>query len=401
MFPIAEQGKARASFRHVKSVESLRRRATPVIEWALPYWTRGKAGRETPEDLFRLLYLGWLVAFSFKVLGASWDVSWHFKWLRDDLAPPHLLNSVGTAIALTLTIIHLYTGYGVDRTAQRLVGWGTGIFLTAVPLDLINHRINGLDITSWSPSHMMLYFGTFLMVCGVIRGWFMGAPTGRTRTMVLGGLFVFLFENVWFPAQHQEYGVFGIAAWDGGHPEAEPTLLQFAADQMGRAVDRMMVVKFSLPVPDQVYPLYAAAAAVIVLVFARAMIGRMFAATAVIGVYIAYRTLIWPLLALADFPRSSVPIFLIAGALAVDLAFLIRIPVLRALAGSLAATVLVDQALRLQSVAYHTPPLVPPMTMVIGGLMLAVLWVGGEWAMSRYRLRAQDMEAVVSATATP
>ncbi|MFJ2033355.1 hypothetical protein [Streptosporangium sp. NPDC087985] len=385
----------------MKPVESLKRRATPVIEWALPYWTRGKAGRETPDDLFRVLYLGWLVAFSFKVLGASWDVSWHFKWLRDDLAPPHLLNSAGTALALVLTIIHLYTGYGVDRTAQRLIGWGTGIFLTAVPLDLINHRINGLDITSWSPSHMMLYLGTFLMLCGVIRGWFMGAPPGRRRTVILGGLFAFLFENVWFPAQHQEYGVFGIAAWDRGQPEAEPTLLQFAADQMGRAVDRPMVVNFALPVPDQVYPLYAAVAAMIVLVFVRAMIGRMFAATAVVGAYVAYRALIWPLLAVADFPRSAVPIFLIAGAFAVDLAFLIRIPVLRALAGSLGATVLVDQALRLQSMAYHTPPLVPSMTMLIGGLMLAVLWLGGEWALNRYRLRDQTMEAVVSATATP
>ncbi|MFF5207046.1 hypothetical protein [Streptosporangium sp. NPDC000396] len=385
----------------MKPVQSLRQRATTVVEWALPYWTRGKAGRETPDDLFRVLYFGWLVAFSFKVLGASWDVSWHFKWLRDDLAPPHLLNSVGTAIALGLTIVHLYTGYGVDKAAQRLIAWGTTIFLIAVPLDLINHRINGLDITSWSPSHMMLYIGTFLMICGVIRGWFMGAKPGRTRTMVLGGLFVFLFENVWFPAEHQEYGVFGIAAWDRGQPEAEPILLQFAADQMGRAVDRQMVVNFSLPVPDQVYPLYAAAAAMIVFVFARAMVGRMFSATAVAGVYIAFRALIWPLLAAVDFPRSAVPVFLIAGALAVDLAFLIRIPAVRALVGSLAATLFVDQALRLQNAVFASPPLVSPMTMLIGGLMLAALWLGGEWALNRHRLRAQDMEAVVSATATP
>ncbi len=385
----------------MKLVVSLKQRTAPVVLWALPYWTRGKAGRQTPEDLFRVLYLGWLVAFAFKVLGASWDVSWHFKWLRDDLAPPHLLNSVGTAIALTLTIIHLYTGYGVDRTAQRLVGWGTAIFLIAVPLDLINHRINGLDITSWSPSHMMLYFGTFLMVCGVTRGWFMGAPPGRTRTLVLGGLFVFLLENVWFPAQHQEYGVFGIAAWDRGRPEAEPILLQFAADQMGRAVDRPMVVRFSLPVPDQLYPLYAVAAAMIVLVFARAMTGRAFTATAVAAAYVTYRTLIWPLLALAGFPHSSVPVFLIAGALAVDLAFLIRNPVARALAGSLAVTIVVDQAIRLQSGLYLTPPLVPSMTVALGGVMLAGLWLGAEWGMARYRLRAQDMEAMVSATAKP
>nr|BFE81655.1 hypothetical protein GCM10020093_042560 [Planobispora longispora] len=252
-----------------------------VAAWALPYWTRGQAGRETPPELFRVLYFGWLAAFTLKVLGASWDVSWHFKWLRDDLAPPHLLNSVGTVIVVALTIIHVYTGYGVDRTAQRLIQWGTGTFLIAVPLDLINHRVNGLDITSWSPSHMLLYIGTFFMLAGVIRGWFTGAPPGRVRTLVLGGLFVFMFENVWFPAQHQEYGVFGIRAWDAGKPEAEPILLQFAADQMGRAIDREMVVRFALPVPDQVYPLYAAMAAMIVLVFARAMIGKMFAATAV------------------------------------------------------------------------------------------------------------------------
>ncbi|MER7213567.1 hypothetical protein [Streptosporangium sp. NPDC000239] len=385
----------------MKFVVSPKRSATQAIQWALPYWTRGKAGRQTPEDLFRVLYFGWLVAFSFKVLGASWDVSWHFKWLRDDLAPPHLLNSVGTAIALTLTIIHLYTGYGVDRTAQRLIGWGTAVFLIAVPLDLINHRVNGLDITSWSPSHMMLYIGTLLMVSGVTRGWFTGAPPGRTRTLVLGALGVFLLENVWFPAQHQEYGVFGIAAWDRGRPEAEPILLQFAADQMGRAIDRDMVVKFSLPVPDELYPVYGVAAAMIVLVVARAMTGRVLTATAVAASYVAYRAVIWPLLAVTGFPRSAVPVFLIAGALMVDLAFLIRNPVLRALAGSLAVTVVVGQALRLQSAAYLTPPLVSPMVLAAGGVLLAVLWLGAEWALTRFRLRAQDMEAVVRATANP
>ncbi|GAT68163.1 hypothetical protein PS9374_03824 [Planomonospora sphaerica] len=390
----------------MKPAKSLRRRAASVAAWALPYWTRGKAGRETPADLFRVLYLGWVVAFCFKVLGASWDVSWHFKWLRDDLAPPHLLNSVGTAIVVALTIVHVYTGYGVDRTAQRLIQWGTGTFLVAVPLDLINHRVNGLDITSWSPSHMLLYIGTFFMICGVIRGWFLGAPPGRTRTLVLGGLFVFMFENVWFPAQHQEYGVFAIRSWDEGKPEAEPILLQFAADQMGRGVDREMAVNFALPVPDQVYPLYGVVAAMIVLVFARAMIGRRFAATAVVATYVAYRALIWPILAVADFPRSAVPVFLIAGALAIDLAFLIRIPVVRALAGSLVATLAVDLALRSQHF-WASPPLISPATMAAGGAALAALWLGGEWFLGRYRLRAveenepQEMVAVVSATATP
>ena len=68
--------------------------------------TRGTAPRPLPPDLVRAVYQLWLVAFALKVLGASWDVSWHFKWLRDDLAPPHLLNSVGTAIVVALVITH-------------------------------------------------------------------------------------------------------------------------------------------------------------------------------------------------------------------------------------------------------------------------------------------------------
>jgi hypothetical protein len=102
----------------------------------------------------------------------------------------------------------------------------------------------------------------------------------------MGGLFVFFLENVHFPAQHQEYGVLELASWDRGQPYAEADLLAFAADQMGRAVDRAMVLKFSLPVPDYVYPVYAGVAGLIVLVFARIMLGRRWTATAVAGAYV-------------------------------------------------------------------------------------------------------------------
>ncbi|WP_239128769.1 hypothetical protein [Sinosporangium siamense] len=368
--------------------------------WALPYWTRGEPGRETPSDLFRVLYLGWVIAMTLKVLGSSWDVSWHFKWLRDDLAPPHLINSVGTAIVVALTIVHGYTGYGVDRTALRLIQTGTGVFLVAVPLDLINHRVNGLDITSWSPSHMLLYIGTAFMIAGVIRGWFTGAPEGSRRSLVLGALFLFCLENTWFPSQHQEYGVFGIHAWDRGEPEAEPILLQFAADQMGRAVDRDMVVAFSLPVPDFLYPVYATVAGVAVLVLARMMIGRAWSATLIAAAYVAYRMVIWPLLAVADFPVSAVPFFLVGAAVCVDLAFQIKVPVVRALAGAALVTGGSYLALYAQHTLLDSPPLMPASAPVAFGL-LAVVWLGGEWFVQRYNLKGQPTGARVSATATP
>lgn len=373
-----------------------------LLDWAVSYWTRGEAGRDTPAELFRVLYLGWLAAFVLKVLGSSWDVSWHFRWFRDDLAPPHLLNTVGTSIAVGLALVHWYTGYGVDRTASRLIQWGTGIFLIAIPLDLINHRVNGLDITAWSPSHALLFIGTALMIAGVIRGWFLGArgssaadgtgadvPSERVRTLILGGLFVFFLENVHFPAQHQEYGVLELASWDRGQPYAEPDLLNFAADQMGRAVDRSMILNFSLPVPDYVYPVYTGVAVMIILVFARLMVGRRWTATAVAGVYVAYRSIIWPLLVGGGFPPSTVPFFFLLAAIGVDLAFLLRIGYLRPLLGAVLATAGVYGGLALQDRLLEAPPYaIGSWPVTAAGL--AAAWFGIEWFARRYRLRDAD-----------
>ncbi|GAA3796710.1 hypothetical protein GCM10022226_15080 [Sphaerisporangium flaviroseum] len=360
-------------------------KATRGVEWALPYWTRGEAGRETPPELLRVLYYGWIGAFVLKVAGASWDVSWHFKWLRDDLAPPHLLNSAGTAIVLTLTIVHSYTGYGVDRTAQRLIQWGTGAFLIAVPIDLINHRVNGVDITSWSPSHMLLYVGTAFMIAGVIRGWYLYAPEDGRRSIVLGALFVFFLENTLFPSEHQEYGILELASWDRGRPYAEPSLINFAAEQMGRPVDRGMVEAFSLPVPDWVYPMWFGVAAVLVLVLARKLIGRHWSATAVAAVYVGFRTAIWPLLVVFHFPPSAVPFFLLAAAVCVDLAFLIRIPAVRAALGAVLVTAAVYGGLAAQDLLLEAPPFLlasAPVTAVL----LGAGWFGAE----RYARRRSD-----------
>ncbi|MEU9884435.1 hypothetical protein [Sphaerisporangium sp. NPDC051011] len=352
-------------------------RVTQMVEWALPYWTRGPAGRETPPDLFRVLYYGWIAAFILKVLGASWDVSWHFKWLRDDFAPPHLINSVGTAIVVALTIVHSYTGYGVDRPAQRLIQWGTGTFLIAIPIDLINHRVNGVDITSWSPSHVLLYLGTAFMITGVIRGWYVYAAPGRLRSIVLGGFFVFFLENVLFPSEHQEYGVLELASWDRGQPYAEKTLLDFAANQMGRAVDRGMVEKFSLPVPDWVYPMWFGVAAVLVLVLARTLVGRRWTATAVAGVYVAFRTAIWPLLYAFHFPPSAVPFFLLAAAVCVDVAFMLRVPAVRAVAGAVLVTAAVYGGLAIQDLLLDAPPFMVA-SAPVSAVLLAAAWYGAE-----------------------
>lgn len=286
------------------------------------YWTPGPVLRPTSQSELRLIYGGWLLAFFLKVLGSTWDVSWHFRWLRDDLAPPHLLNSAGTALAVALVVFHTYTGFGVDQIALRWMQWGIGLFVVAVPLDLVNHRIFGLDITSWSPTHAVLYLGTAVMLIGVLRGWSLGAAPGRRRDAVLLMLWAFFLENVLFPNQHQEYGVLSLRAFDSGRPTAEPILLDFARAQGSSPAE------FMLPVPSWVHPGWLVCAGLFTLLVLRRTTGLRWSATTVAAGYLLYRTVAWILLVAGDFPPSALPVMLLAGAIAVDLAVTHRLPVL-------------------------------------------------------------------------
>lgn len=321
--------------------------------------TPGLPPRRLPDHLLVTVYQLWLVALLLKMLGSSWDLSWHFRWLRDDLAPPHLLNSLGTIVVVALVAFHSYTGYGVDKVALRLMQGGIGLFLLAIPADVINHEINGLDITTWSWSHSGLYLGTAIMLAGVIRGWWRHGPRGGPRRpLVLAMLWLFLLENVMFVAGQQEYGVVSVAAWDRGEPQAEPILLQFAAEQIGRPVDRVAVVNFALPVQAWVYLAWVIGAAMLVLVLARWVIGWRWTATAVTAAYLGYRCVMWLLLSAAGFPESAVPFLLLAGAVVVDLLFSTRVPwSLRPVLGGPLIAAAVCGGAWLQDVLAVAPPL--------------------------------------------
>jgi hypothetical protein len=291
------------------------------VRWFWPaYVTPGRPGRVTSGQELRWVYTAWLAAFALKMLGSSWDVSWHFRWLRDDLAPPHLLNSAGTAVVVALVLFHSYTGYGVDQRALRLMQWGIGTFLVAVPIDVVNHRVNGLDITSWSPSHALLYVGTAIMLAGAIRGWWLHAAPGRVRDLVSLGLWLFFVENAVFPNQHQEYGVLSLRAYEAGATTAEQQLLDFAAAQ------GQTPMTFMLPVPSWVHPAWLLCAGLVSLLVARRVTGLRWAATTVTAVYLGYRAVVWLGLVALDFPPSVLPLTLLVGAVCVDLAVTRRVP---------------------------------------------------------------------------
>lgn len=351
-----------------------------VGQFANRYWTRGEPGRDTPPELYRVLYSWWLVALLLKSVGANWDLAWHFWSLRDSFAPPHDVNLLGDGIVLALVVFHTYTGYGADRTSLRLTQLGLGIFALAAPLDEINHRINGLDITTWSPSHFLLYLGTEIMMIGVLREWYLHARGQHCYRLVTATLWWFLLDNMWFPNGQQEYGVLEVASWDRGHPFAEPGLLKFAADQIGRPVDRVAVVHFALPIADWVYPVYGLAAGVVILFLARGMVGVRWAATGIAGAYVGYRALGWPILAVAGFAQSAVPFFLIGAGIAVDLAFLLPVrSVVRAVICAVAATAASFTLLGIQTVLLAAPAVpwwsAPATAVTMAAALLATVWV--------------------------
>jgi hypothetical protein len=368
-----------------------------LVRWLWQtYMTPGAPGRATTQQELRWVYGSWLGAFALKMLGSSWDVSWHFRWLRDDLAPPHLLNSAGTVVVVALVAFHTYSGHGVDRRALRLMQWGIGTFLLAVPIDLVNHRVNGLDITSWSPSHALLYLGTAIMLAGALRGWWLHAAPGRVRTLVSLGLWLFFLENVLFPNQHQEYGVLSRLDYRAGRPTAEQSLFDFVAAQ-GRSPEQFM-----LPVPSWVHPAWLVCAGLLTLVVARRVVGLRWTATVLAGLYLGYRAVTGALLAVAGFPPSALPLMLLAGAVAVDLAVSRRVP------GWLAAPLVtgaVVLAALLQDAVWVIPPWQWTATPVVAA-GLAVLWAAldrfaGSPALTRWQAPAEPADARGASSRVP
>lgn len=311
--------------------------------------------RATTVVVFRL----WLVAFLLKALGSGWDVSWHFRWFRDDFAPPHDINLVGDGIAIVLVLYHWYTRMAVDKIALRLMVWGLSIFLLSAPADVINHRLRGLDITSWSVTHFGLYTGTAIMIAGVIRAWRLHGMFYRRCRLVWGGLWFFFLENVLFPNQQQEYGVLSLRNFLAGHSTADQEVMDFAANQVGaKHLDAVSYKHFALPIPDWVYPVWTVGAVVLVLVAARLATGRRWTATVIAGAYVAWRCAIWVALGAFGFPHSTVPFLLVLGGLAVDLVCLAGLPwAAEASLGALVATAAIYVGAWAQSVLVAAPPI--------------------------------------------
>ena len=143
--------------------------------------------------------------------GTPWDIQWHLRIGRDSFwIAPHLITYSGvTAIVLASFGVLAWTSWralrgerepgmlsvlGVTGTrGWHFAAWAILLTVLAAPIDDLWHRLFGLDVTLWSPPHLLGLLGAVLnaAACWVIaREVFPAGSRGREVALVLSGALV-------------------------------------------------------------------------------------------------------------------------------------------------------------------------------------------------------------------
>jgi hypothetical protein len=133
-------------------------------------------------------------------VGLYWDVAWHIDFGRDEqlFTPPHTMIVIGLAgIVYTACIAVLFAtlddapvgmriqGMRIPYSAIPMAALGIGA-LASFPLDALWHEAYGIDVTLWSPTHLMMVGGGGLSTIAI---WLMlveGRPAGRATLLGRG-----------------------------------------------------------------------------------------------------------------------------------------------------------------------------------------------------------------------
>jgi hypothetical protein len=108
-----------------------------------------------------------------KVLGAwglAWDIQWHLTIGRDSFwIAPHVMiySSVVGGLALGGGVLALERRRAIAPTRGFLLATlGLVVVVLAAPIDDLWHRLFGIDVTLWSPPHLLALFGSAVSTLG-------------------------------------------------------------------------------------------------------------------------------------------------------------------------------------------------------------------------------------------
>jgi hypothetical protein len=175
--------------------------------------------------------------------------------------PPHWLNIAGDLLLGALFAYQIITRKAVERTGFLAMQIAFAIFLFSIPLDFLNHFLFGLDVTVWSPTHVLTFAATTTMMSALLYSWLkLAAPCGWPKVIALI-CWAFLLDDAFFQLGQQEYGMLALDVYARGATTASPELLA----QAGRNPEQFV----SGGIPEWVYPVWMILTSALVLVWAR------------------------------------------------------------------------------------------------------------------------------------
>ena len=288
---------------------------------------QSEGGKRTPRTQNpRARYGTIVVGSAVFLLGGYWDVSWHIIIGRDTFwSPPHLVLYAGIVAILAACASAIAQAAAAARgrgpalpgplvtlplglrlppgTLVTLVG--AGMSLASAPIDDTWHRLYGLDVTVWSPPHIMLIAGMVIAPFGALIG--LGLET-----------------NDQLPARLQRL-------WHGTGklwrmPRSELGAVAASGLMLATALSVLAEYDFDFPRYQLVYhPIVLSVLSTFILVTAARASGRIGGATMAALAYTAMRLAIHIELVLLDGIRPQLPLVL-AAAPVIDLE-LVALPV--------------------------------------------------------------------------
>jgi len=151
--------------------------------------TATSTARADAVGLYRVALWVLLSANLVAAWGVQWDIQWHVQIGRDSFwIPPHVMTYSGVTLVVLAsfgvlardTLRHLRAGRAPEGTLRVLGLTGTrgfllaacGIALTvlAAPIDDLWHRLFGIDVTLWSPPHVLGLLGVAIntLACALV-----------------------------------------------------------------------------------------------------------------------------------------------------------------------------------------------------------------------------------------
>jgi len=154
--------------------------------------------------------------------GVGWDIRWHLVIGRDSFwIAPHVMTYASVVVASMISLGVLLVETCRARSGTRapdtiaiaglhgtrgfhLAWWGMAIVILAAPIDDLWHRLFGLDVTLWSPPHVLGLAGSQVANLGGLLialeaydlGWKRWSALIASGIFLLGTFYILVDQSV-------------------------------------------------------------------------------------------------------------------------------------------------------------------------------------------------------------